>query len=115
MPSAPHLGMGRRSKSSPSLANPTSAPDAAASNSSNVASSSPVGSAGSLTSPAPRATSPHRIHLLFYAPEFPVAPQPPLSRYATEIAMSPTSISVPRSPIAGMAPATTFAAPWYSS
>lgn len=58
MPSAPHLGMGRRSKSSPSLANPTSAPGTAASNSSNVASSSPVGSAGSSTPPAPRATSP---------------------------------------------------------
>ncbi|KAM0437751.1 hypothetical protein ACHAPT_002116 [Fusarium lateritium] len=58
MPSAPHLGMGRRSRSSPSLANPTSAPGTAASNPSNVASSSPVDSAGSSTSPAPRATSP---------------------------------------------------------
>ncbi|KAM5356006.1 hypothetical protein ACJ41O_002652 [Fusarium nematophilum] len=61
MPSAPHMGMGRLSRSSPTLSNPPSAPGTSAStpsNTSNVATSSPIDSAGSTTSPVPRATSP---------------------------------------------------------
>ncbi|KAF4972192.1 hypothetical protein FZEAL_9654 [Fusarium zealandicum] len=53
--------MGRRSRSSPSLCNPASAPRAAPStptNTSNVASPSPVDSATSANAPVPRATSP---------------------------------------------------------
>lgn len=62
MPLAPRLGMGRRSRSSPSLSNPTGAPGPANPNvpntPTNLEISSPAESAGSATSPAPRATSP---------------------------------------------------------
>ncbi|KAF4948166.1 hypothetical protein FSARC_13805, partial [Fusarium sarcochroum] len=54
--------MGRRSRSSPSLSNSTEAPgptnSAAPNTPNNVAISSPAESAGSATSPAPRASSP---------------------------------------------------------
>ncbi|KAM0564149.1 hypothetical protein ACHAPJ_000358 [Fusarium lateritium] len=54
--------MGRRSRSSPSLSNPTEAPGSTNSTApntpNNVATSSPAESAGSATSPAPRASSP---------------------------------------------------------
>jgi hypothetical protein len=62
MPLAPRLGMGRRSRSSPSLSNPTGAPVPANPNVQNTPTdleiSSPAESAGSATSAAPRATSP---------------------------------------------------------
>lgn len=61
MPLASRLGMGRRSRSSPTLSKPTEAPgptnSTAPNTPNNVAISSPA-STGLATSPAPRATSP---------------------------------------------------------
>jgi len=62
MPLATRLGMGRRSRSSPTLSNATEAPGPANSTApntpNNLATSSPVNSAASSTARAPRATSP---------------------------------------------------------